>query len=385
MGNCLASWFSCFHSSNITPTTAAQPTGDGIGAGNGPLCPPVAGGRILESPSLKVFTFSDIKSATGNFGPGVLLGGGGSGEIYRGWVDETTLAPCTPGTGVAVAIKKLINKKSMQGVKEWQSKLNFLGRLSHPNLVKLLGYCWEDKQLYLVYEFVQKGSLKNHLFRKNATDKPLPWDLRLKVATGAARALAFLHTSDEQVIFHDFKTSGILLDDNYNSKIYDIEMVKLHPADGEPRGTGDVMGTCGYVAPEYAATGYLYAKSDVYSFGVILLELMTGLGAVDSKRPDGQHNLVDWLRPTLSRTRPTLLRKRRLKNIMDARMEGQYSSKAMLHAARVALKCLEPDRKARPSMKEVVEDLVKIQAIKDKPMLPRRGSGSGPNPKRVVT
>ncbi|CAL1358071.1 unnamed protein product [Linum trigynum] len=266
-----------------------------------------------------------------------------------------------------------------------QSKLNFLGRLSHPNLVKLLGYCWEYKQLYLVYEFVQKGSLKNQLFRKNATDKPLPWDLRLKIATGAARALAFLHTSDEQVICHDFKTSSILLDNNYNAKIYDIEMVKLDPTNGEPRGTSDVMGTPEYTAPEYIATGYLYAKSDVYSFGVILLELMTGLRAVDSKRRDEQHNLVDWLRPTLSRKRPTLLRKRRLKNIMDARMEGQYSCKAMLHAARVVLKCLEPDRKARPSMKEIVEDLVKIQAIKDKPMLPRRGSGSGPNPERVVT
>ncbi|KAI6700258.1 hypothetical protein NL676_014582 [Syzygium grande] len=123
-------------------------------------------GEILETPDLKVFSFSDLKSATRNFKSDNLLGEGGFGKVFKGWVDEKTLAPSKMGSGMIVAIKKL-NPESVQGFDEWQSEVNFLGRLSHPNLVKLLGYCWEEKELLLVYEFIQKGSLENHLFRRS--------------------------------------------------------------------------------------------------------------------------------------------------------------------------------------------------------------------------
>ncbi|KAF3440871.1 hypothetical protein FNV43_RR19157 [Rhamnella rubrinervis] len=316
-------------------------------------------GQLLETPNLRVFSFAELKSATRNFRPDTVLGEGGFGKVFKGWVDEKTLAPSKAGVGMIVAIKKL-NPESIQGFQEWQSEVNFLGRLSHPNLVKLLGYCWEDKELLLVYEFMQRGSLENHLFRRSSSIEPLSWDRRLQIAIGAAQGLAFLHTSEKKVIYRDFKASNILLDGNFNAKISDFGLAKLGPSGGESHVTTRIMGTYGYAAPEYIATGHLYVKSDVYGFGVVLLEMLTGLRALDTKRPSRQQNLVEWAKPCLSS-------KRRLKTIMDLRMEGQYSPKAAFQAAQLTLKCLEPEPKNRPSMKDVVESLERIEAIKEKP------------------
>nr|XP_019711002.1 probable serine/threonine-protein kinase PIX13 isoform X2 [Elaeis guineensis] len=210
-------------------------------------------GRILEAPNLRTFTFAELKNATRNFKPETVLGEGGFGRVYKGWVDEKTLNPARSGAGMVVAVKKL-NPESMQGLEEWQSEVNFLGRLSHPNLVKLLGYCWEDTELLLVYEFMAKGSLENHLFRRGAAFEPLSWSLRLKIAIGAARGLAFLHTSEKQVIYRDFKASNILLDSNYNAKLSDFGLAKHGPTGGDSHVTTRVMGTYGYAAPEYVAT-----------------------------------------------------------------------------------------------------------------------------------
>ncbi|KAM7257767.1 hypothetical protein ACFE04_013508 [Oxalis oulophora] len=310
-------------------------------------------GRFLDTPNLKEYTFADLKTATKNFSS--VLGEGGFGRVYKGWVDDKTLAPSkSSGLGMIVAIKKL-NHESFQGFKEWQSEVDFLGRLSHPNLVKLLGYCWEDKELLLVYEFMQKRSLDSHLFRRNL--ESLSWNLRLKIAIGAARGLAFLHTSDKHVIYRDFKASNILLDGNYNAKISDFGLAKLGPNCGESHVTTRIIGTYGYAAPEYIATGHLYVKSDVYGFGVVLLEMLSGLRAHDTSRPIEKQNLVDW-------AKPLLCHKSRVKHIMDVRMKGQYSSKAAYDAAQLALKCLEQDPKNRPAMKQVLEVLEKIESMK---------------------
>ncbi|CAD6248339.1 unnamed protein product [Miscanthus lutarioriparius] len=248
-------------------------------------------GQILEAPNLRTFTFMELKTATKNFRPDSVLGEGGFGRVYKGWVDEKTMAPTRNGTGIVVAVKKL-NSESMQGYEEWQSEINFQGRLSHPNLVKLLGYCWEDKELLLVYEFMAKGSLENHLFRRGCA--PLSWELRLKIAIGAARGLAFLHASEKQVIYRDFKASNILLDANYNAKLSDFGLAKLGPTGSNSHITTRVMGTYGYAAPEYIATGHLYVKSDVYGFGVVMLEMLSGQRALDPNRPSGQLSLADW-------------------------------------------------------------------------------------------
>lgn len=215
---------------------------------------PPSPGQIMSTPNLRVYSFADLKGATKNFKSDSVLGIGGFGTVFKGWVDEKTLAPTRPGIGIVVAIKKL-NSESTQGFEEWQSEINFLGRLSHPNLVRLLGYCWEDKELLLVYEFMQKGSLENHLFRRSSAVEPLSWDTRMKIAIGAARGLSFLHTSEKQVIYRDFKASNILLDADYNAKISDFGLAKLGPAGGMSHVTTRVMGTYGYAAPEYIATG----------------------------------------------------------------------------------------------------------------------------------
>ncbi|CAN6461883.1 unnamed protein product [Victoria cruziana] len=248
----------------------------------------------------------------------------------------------------------------MQGFQEWQSEIKFLGRLSHPNLVQLLGYCFDDNELLLVYEYMQRGNLENHLFRRGSAMELLSWRVRLNILIGAGRGLAFLHQADGQVIYRDFKASNILLDQNFNAKISDFGLAKNGPAGGESHITTRIMGTHGYAAPEYVATGHLYVKSDVYGFGVVLLEMMTGLRALDTRRPHGEHNLVDWLKPILGDRRKFLEK-------MDSRLDGKFPKKAAVEAAKLAAKCLESDPKSRPHMKEVVEALEHIAAIKEKP------------------
>ncbi|XP_058753047.1 probable serine/threonine-protein kinase PIX13 isoform X2 [Vicia villosa] len=305
------------------------------------------GGQILPTSNLRVYTFAELKASTKNFKPETLLGEGGFGKVYRGWLD-----------GITIAVKKL-NSESLQGLQEWQSEIHFLGRLYHPNLVKLLGYCYEDTELLLVYEYMQKGSLENHLFGRGAVVQPLPWELRLKIAIGAATGLSFLHTADREIIYRDFKASNILLDGSYNAKISDFGLAKLGPSASQSHLSTTVMGTPGYAAPEYMQTGHLYVKSDVYGFGVVLVEILTGLRAIDLNRPSGYHSLTDWIKPHLQE-------RRKLKKIMDPQLGGKYPIKAALTISKVASRCLAPEPKMRPSMKDVLEILKGTQASTDK-------------------
>ncbi|XP_041997272.1 probable serine/threonine-protein kinase PIX13 [Salvia splendens] len=319
-------------------------------------------GKMLAQPNLRVFTLAELKAATRNFRSDSVLGEGGFGKVYKGWLEDRATGKTT-----IIAVKKL-NSESMQGFQEWQSEVNFLGRLSHPNLVKLLGYGLEDTELLLVYEFMAKGSLENHLFGRGASVQPLPWDIRLKILIGAACGLAFLHASDRKVIYRDFKASNILLDGSYHAKISDFGLAKNGPTASRSHVTTQVMGTYGYAAPEYVATGHLYVKSDVYCYGVVLVEMLTGLRALDANRPSGQHSLGDWIKPHLSD-------RRKLKRIIDARLEG-YPSKSVHHVAQLALHCLESEPKNRPSMQEIVERLEKIGSSSERPRERRAQSGS---------
>ncbi|KAD3642131.1 hypothetical protein E3N88_31355 [Mikania micrantha] len=365
-----------FSSSGISSNLSGNSLFSSTSSGDG-LSP---GGQILPHPNLKIYTFSELKSATKNFRNDTILGEGGFGKVYKGWMEEKSGSKLH-GTGSVIAVKKL-NSESMQGIEEWQqAEVNFLGRLSHPNLVKLLGYCYEGKELLLVYEFMQRGSFENHLFGRGSAVQPLPWDTRIKIAIGAARGLAFLHTSDKKVIYRDFKASNILLDGSYNAKLSDFGLAKMASA-SQSHVTTRVMGTYGYAAPEYVTTGHLYVKSDVYGFGVVLAEMLTGLRALDNGRPPSQRNLVDWVKPYLAN-------RRKLKNIMDPRLQGQYPSKAAGHVAQLALTCLAPEQKTRPSMKEVVATLERLSDMKERPKVPRIHNSSphlpyknGPQPLR---
>ncbi|TKY69710.1 kinase 2B [Spatholobus suberectus] len=315
---------------------------------------PRSEGEILSSPNLKAFTFNELKNATKNFRPDSLLGEGGFGYVYKGWIDEHTFTASKPGSGMVVAVK-MLKPEGFQGHKEWLTEVNYLGQLHHPNLVKLIGYCLEGENRLLVYEFMPKGSLENHLFRRGP--QPLSWSVRMKVAIGAARGLSFLHNAKSQVIYRDFKASNILLDAEFNAKLSDFGLAKAGPTGDRTHVSTQVMGTQGYAAPEYVATGRLTAKSDVYSFGVVLLELLSGRRAVDKTIAGMEQNLVDWARPYLSD-------KRRLFRIMDSKLEGQYPQKGAFMAATLALQCLNSEAKARPPMIEVLTTLEQIEAPK---------------------
>lgn len=314
---------------------------------------PRSEGEILQSPNLKSFTFSELKTATRNFRSDSMLGEGGFGSVHKGWIDEHSLAPSKPGTGLVIAVKRL-NPESFQGHQEWLAEVNYLGQLRHPHLVKLLGFCLEDEHRLLVYEFMPRGSLENHLFRRGSYFQPLSWSLRLKVALDAAKGLAFLHSAETQVIYRDFKTSNVLLDSNYNAKLSDFGLAKDGPTGEKSHVSTRVIGTYGYAAPEYLATGHLTVKSDVYSFGVVLLEMLTGRRAVDRNRPSGEHNLVDWAKPYLAN-------KRKVFRVLDNRLEGQCAMEVAFKAANLALRCISVEARFRPNMDEVVTTLEKLR------------------------
>ncbi|KAJ4903920.1 Serine/threonine-protein kinase BIK1 [Raphanus sativus] len=309
--------------------------------------------EILDSTPVKSFTFHELKLATRNFRPDSVVGEGGFGCVFKGWLDETSLTPTKPGTGLVIAVKKL-NQESFQGHREWLTEINYLGELTHPNLVKLVGYCLEDDHHLLAYEFMQNGSLENHLFRRGSHLKPLPWSLRVKVALDAAKGLAFLHSDPVKVIYRDFKASNILLDADYNGKLSDFGLARDGPMGDLSYVSTRIMGTYGYAAPEYMSSGRLNARSDVYSFGVVLLEILLGKQALDYNRPAKEENLVDWARPHLTSRRKVL-------RIVDPRLDTQYLPEEAVRLASIAVQCISFEPKSRPTMDQVVRALQQLQ------------------------
>lgn len=294
------------------------------------------------------FTLFELETITKSFRSDYVLGEGGFGTVYKGYIDENVRVGLK---SLPVAVK-VLNKDGLQGHKEWLTEVSFLGQLRHPNLVKLVGYCCEDDHRLLVYEFMFRGSLENHIFRKTAA--PLTWATRMKIALGAAKGLAFLHNAERPVIYRDFKTSNILLDSDYTAKLSDFGLAKAGPEGDDTHVSTRVMGTYGYAAPEYVKTGHLTAKSDVYSFGVVLLELLTGRRSVNRTRPVKEQSLVDCMRPKLPD-------KHKLLQIIDPRLEGQYPTRAAHKACNLAYYCLSENPKARPLMTDVLEVLVPLQ------------------------
>ncbi|KAG4145409.1 hypothetical protein ERO13_D05G095600v2 [Gossypium hirsutum] len=247
---------------------------------------------------------------------------------------------------------------NIQGHKEWINEVRFLGVVKHPNLVKLVGYCAEDDergiQRLLVYELMRNKSLEDHLLARMHAPLPLPWLIRLKIAQDAARGLAYLHEEmDFQLIFRDFKTSNILLDEDFNAKLSDFGLARQGPLEGFGHVSTSVVGTVGYAAPEYVQTGRLTAKSDVWSFGVVLYELITGRRALERNLPRSEQKLLEWVKPYISDSKKFHL-------IIDPRLEGQYCIKSAQKLASLANKCLMKNPKSRPKMSEVVEMLGNI-------------------------
>ncbi|PKA47051.1 Putative receptor-like protein kinase [Apostasia shenzhenica] len=319
----------------------------------------------LVGADLHIFSLEELKTVTRGFSTSNFIGEGGFGPVYKGFIDEE-LRPGLRPQAVAV---KLLDLQGSQGHKEWLAEVIFLGQLRHPNLVKLIGYCYEDEHRLLVYEYMSKGSLENRLFKKVIA--VLPWLTRLKIAVGAAKGLTFLHEAEKPVIYRDFKASNILLDTDYKAKLSDFGLAKDGPQGDDTHVTTRVMGTHGYAAPEYIMTGHLTAKSDVFSFGVVLLELLTGRRAVDKNRPSRQRNLVEWAKHYLCNPH-------KLDRIIDPALEGQYSTKGVEKAAALAYQCLAHSPKSRPNMRTVVETLEPLLELRDIPMGPFIFTVGGP-------
>ncbi|GLT70356.1 hypothetical protein SLA2020_424460 [Shorea laevis] len=228
------------------------------------------------------FTLRDLELATNCFSAENVLGEGGYGVVYRGRLID----------GTEVAVKKLLNNLG-QAEKEFRVEVEAIGHVRHKNLVRLLGYCIEGVHRMLVYEYVNNGNLEQWLHGALSQHGTLTWEACMKVILGTAKALAYLHEAIEPKVIHrDIKSSNILIDDDFNAKVSDFGLAKLLDS-GESHITTRVMGTFGYVAPEYANTGLLNEKSDIYSFGVLLVEAITGRDPVDYGRPANEINLVE--------------------------------------------------------------------------------------------
>nr|DAD38427.1 TPA_asm: hypothetical protein HUJ06_009068 [Nelumbo nucifera] len=267
-----------------------------------------------------------------------VIGEGGYGVVYRGHLIN----------GTPVAVKKLLNNLG-QAEKEFSVEVEAIGHVRHKNLVRLLGYCIEGTHRMLVYEYVNNGNLEQWLHGAMRQHGYLTWEARMKVLLGTAKALAYLHEAIEPKVVHrDIKSSNILIDDDFNPKVSDFGLAKLLGA-GKSHITTRVMGTFGYVAPEYANTGLLNEKSDVYSFGVVLLEAITGRDPVDYSRPANEVNMVDWLK--------MMVGSRRSEEVVDPNIETRPSTRALKRALLTALRCVDPDSDKRPKMGQVARML----------------------------
>ncbi|KAL1807348.1 serine/threonine-protein kinase PBS1 isoform X1 [Daucus carota subsp. sativus] len=308
-------------------------------------------GGKREQPGLKeladaqiaaqTFTFRELAAATNNFRPESFIGEGGFGRVYKGRLQTT---------GQVVAVKQL-DRDGLQGNREFLVEVLMLSLLHHSNLVNLIGYCADGDQRLLVYEFMPLGSLEDHLHDLPPDKEPLDWNTRMKIAAGAAKGLEFLHDkASPPVIYRDFKSSNILLEEEFHPKLSDFGLAKLGPTGDKSHVSTRVMGTYGYCAPEYAMTGQLTVKSDVYSFGVVFLELITGRKAIDSTQPQGQQNLVTWARPLFND-------RRRFAKLADPRLQGQYPMRGLYQALAVASMCIQEQAAARPLIGDVVTAL----------------------------
>ncbi|KAL1334339.1 hypothetical protein HN51_063268 [Arachis hypogaea] len=284
------------------------------------------------------FTLRDLEVATNRFSKDNVIGEGGYGVVYQGKLIN----------GSPVAVKKLLNNLG-QAEKEFRVEVEAIGHVRHKNLVRLLGYCIEGTHRLLVYEYVNNGNLEQWLHGAMRQYGFLTWDARIKILLGTAKALAYLHEAIEPKVVHrDIKSSNILIDDDFNAKISDFGLAKLLGA-GKSHITTRVMGTFGYVAPEYANSGLLNEKSDVYSFGVLLLEAITGRDPVDYSRPAAEVNLVDWLK--------MMVGNRRAEEVVDPNIETRPSTSALKRVLLTALRCVDPDSEKRPKMSQVVRML----------------------------
>ncbi|KAL9232082.1 hypothetical protein vseg_007228 [Gypsophila vaccaria] len=295
-------------------------------------------GLPLPIPS-GTFTYEELALATDSFSSTNLLGQGGFGYVHKGVLPN----------GKEIAVKQL-KTGSGQGEREFHAEVDTISRVHHRHLVSLVGYCSSGDERLLVYEFISNKTLEFHLHGEGRP--PMSWATRLKIALGAAKGLAYLHEDCQPKIIHrDIKAANILIDDDFEAKVADFGLAKFS-FDTDTHVSTRVMGTFGYLAPEYASSGKLTEKSDVFSFGVVLLELITGRRPVDKARPFMDDSMVEWARPLLIQA----LEGGSFYELVDQRLED-YDSSEMAQMVACAAVCVRSSARRRPQMSQVVRAL----------------------------
>ncbi|PIN22059.1 Serine/threonine protein kinase [Handroanthus impetiginosus] len=288
--------------------------------------------------------FSEILYATRKFDTKLMIGEGGFGKVYKGVLRNRA----------NVAVKRSESGHG-QGLPEFQREIMILSKIRHQNLVPLVGYCDEGDEMILVYEFMEKGTLRDHLYslkgesEESTVGSKLSWDQRLRICISAARGLDYLHTGSSRAIIHrDIKSTNILLDEHYVAKVADFGLSRLDQVD-QTHVTTDVKGSFGYMDPEYFRCFQLTLKSDVYSFGVVLLEVLCARPVINHSLPREQVNLSEWAM--------SWQRKGELDKIVDPFLVGKINVNCLRKYGEIVEKCLQEYGVDRPSMVDVLWDL----------------------------